>query len=225
LVSHKLIAQRWYVYSLGMTKMLTDKVFSISTGALGTVSIVEYQVRLWRLWKKNSNCRVIGARTRLYLDFFHWNMTIGWIVVMAELIGGTIPENPPIRLLSMPATTMLWAIGIQMMILEIMRLFAIPAPFRISSLPKGAPLRPALYSIIEDVVAVDGSGGTEFRQRLNLRFLASKHFRVMLHRLTLFWSIGAIVIAATVTGVIFAAEGVTGDQAYIVGDPDDQGHS
>src|SRR6201999_2136738 len=97
--------------------------------------------------------------------------------VMAELIGGTIPANPPIRLLSMPPTTMLWAIGIQMIILEILRLFAIPAPFRISSLPRGAPLRPAIYSIIEDVCAVDGSGGTEFRQRLNLRYAASHYFR------------------------------------------------
>jgi hypothetical protein len=135
---------------------------------------------------------------------------------MAELIGGTIPANPPIRLLSMPPTTMLWAIGTQMIILEILRLLAVPAPFRISSLPKGAPLRPALYSIIEDVCAVDGSGGTEFRQRLNLRFLMSKHFRVMLHRLTLFWSIGAMVIAAVVTGVIFGSPGVSGDAAYVV---------
>jgi hypothetical protein len=38
----------------------------------------------------------------------------------------------------------------------------------------------------------------------------------MLHRLTLFWSIGAMVIAAVVTGVIFAAPGVSGDEAYIV---------
>jgi hypothetical protein len=137
-------------------------------------------------------------------------------MVMAELIIGTIPRNPPIRLLSMPPTTMLFAIGIQMMILEILRLLAIPAPFRISSLPQGAPLRPALYSIIEDVCAVDGSGGTEFRQRLNLRFLASKHFRVMLHRLTLFWSFGAMIIATVVTGVVFGAPSVSGDAAYIV---------
>lgn len=41
-------------------------VFSISTGALGTVSIVEYFLRFHRLWRKGSTCRVIGAQ-RFYV--------------------------------------------------------------------------------------------------------------------------------------------------------------
>jgi hypothetical protein len=47
----------WYATSLSH-----NAVFSISTGALGTVSIVEYFIRFRRLWRRNSNCRVIGAR-------------------------------------------------------------------------------------------------------------------------------------------------------------------
>jgi len=199
----------WYKTSLSH-----NAVFSISTGALGTVSIVEYFIRFRRLWRKNSNCRVIGAR-RYYLDFFHWNLSIAWIAVMIELIVGTVPHEPPIRLLAMPAPSMIIAFGLQMLIIDILRYFKVPAPLRISSLPRGAALRPGIYSIIEDVCAVDGSGGTEFRQRLNLRYQASHSFRQMLHRLTLFWAFGALGAGCGTTAGIFTLD--SKDAAYVIG--------
>lgn len=70
----------WYGTSLSH-----NAVFSISTGALGSVSIFEYFLRFRRLWRKGSKCRVIGAR-RWYLDFFHWNLSVAWMAVMVELI-------------------------------------------------------------------------------------------------------------------------------------------
>jgi len=199
----------WYKTSLSH-----NAVFSISTGTLGTVSIVEYFLRFHRLWRKNSKCRVIGAR-RYYLDFFHWNMSIAWIAVMIELIVGTVPREPPIRLLAMPAASMVLAFGVQMLIIDILRYFKVPAPIRISSLPRGSPLRPGVYSIIEDVCAVDGSGGTEFRQRLNLRYASSHYFRQMLHRLTLFWAFGSLAAGSATTAVIFTVD--SKDAAYVVG--------
>jgi hypothetical protein len=63
----------------------SSTVFSISTGALGTVSIVEYFIRFRRLWRQGSTCRVIGAR-RWYLDWFHWNLSVAWCAIMIELI-------------------------------------------------------------------------------------------------------------------------------------------
>jgi len=44
------------------TGLSHNAVFSISTGALGSVSIFEYFLRFYKLWKKGSKCRVIGAR-------------------------------------------------------------------------------------------------------------------------------------------------------------------
>ncbi|QDS72876.1 hypothetical protein FKW77_007508 [Venturia effusa] len=198
----------WYCTSLSH-----NAVFSISTAALGSVSIFEYFIRFHRLWKKGSTCRVIGAR-RYYLDFFHWNLSVGWIAVMVELIVGTIPEEPPIRLLAMPPASMLFAVGIQMLLIDVLRYMKVPAPIRISSLPRGTPLRPGIYSIIEDVIAVDGSGGTEFRQRMNLRYMASHVFRQMLHRLTLFWAVGALLAASATTAIIFTC---SRNVAYVIG--------
>lgn len=200
-------------YGLTRDQLSANAVFSISTALLGTVSIVEYFIRFHRLWKKNSNCRVIGAQ-RHYLDWFHWNLSVGWFFVMIELIAGTCPHDPPIRVLAMPAPTMLFAIGVQLLLVDVLRYMNKPAPCRISSLPKGAPLRPGIYPYIEDICAVDGSGTTDFRQRLNLRYQASKAFREMLHRQTLFWAIGAVVCSAVCTAIIFT---IQRDAAYVVG--------
>ena len=67
------------------TNLSPNTVFSIVTAALGGVSILEYVVRFRRLFRKGSTCRVIGAR-RSYLDAFHWNFSLGWVVIMVELI-------------------------------------------------------------------------------------------------------------------------------------------
>jgi hypothetical protein len=126
---------------------------------------------------------------------------------------GTCPHDPPIRVLAMPAPTMLFAIGVELIIVDILRIMKVPAPCRISSLPQGAPLRPGIYAYIEDICAVDGSGGTQFRQRLNLRYQASKAFREMLHRMTLFWAIGAIACSIVTTIIVFT---IQRDAAYVV---------
>ena len=70
----------WY-----LTDLSPNTVFSIVTAALGGISIFEYFVRFRRLWRKGSTCRVIGAR-RMYLDWFHWNFTLAWVIIMVELI-------------------------------------------------------------------------------------------------------------------------------------------
>jgi hypothetical protein len=58
-------------YGLTRDQLSANAVFSISTALLGTVSIVEYFLRFSRLWRKNSNCRVIGAqRHYVSFDFF-----------------------------------------------------------------------------------------------------------------------------------------------------------
>lgn len=135
---------------------------------------------------------------------------------ISNLCSGTTVDEPPIRLLAMPVPSMVFAFGVELLLIDGLRLAGVRAPVRISSLPRGSPLRPGIYSIIEDVVAVDGSGGTEFRQRLNLRYQASHYFRQMLHRLTIFWAVGACIVAAITTALIFT---IQKDAAYVVSIP------
>lgn len=71
-----------------LTDLSNNLVFTVVTAALGGVSIFEYFVRAWRLWKKDSICRVAGESRwgRWAFDWFQWNFTLGWVVVMFELI-------------------------------------------------------------------------------------------------------------------------------------------
>ena len=109
---------------------------------------------------------------------------------------------------------MLYVFGTELLIVDILRLFQVPAPIRISSIPKGSQLRPCIYSVIEDIVAVDGSGGTAYREALNKRYEASHMFRAMLRQLGLFWAIGAETMAVVFTILIFTLNGEVG---YCVG--------
>lgn len=111
---------------------------------------------------------------------------------------------------------MVFCIACEFFLVDILRYAGVRAPCRISSLPVGAPLRPGIYAYIEDICAVDGSGGTEFRQRLNLRYQASKSFREMLHRLTLFWAAGAFGCTVVTCAIIWT---VQRDAAYVVSQP------
>jgi hypothetical protein len=114
----------------------------------------------------------------------------------------------------MPVVTMMYVFGTELLIIDLLRYFRQPAPIRISSIPKGAQLRPAIYSIIEDVIAVDGNGGTDFREALNRRYEASHVFRAMLRRLGAFWAFGAQTIAVVLTILIFT---IHPEAAYVLG--------
>lgn len=60
-----------------------------------------------------------------------------------------------------------------------------------------------MYTIIEDIIAVDGSGNLEFRHALDKRYRASPEFRNMLATLSLFWSIPGLLVAGGVTAAIW----------------------
>ena len=147
------------------------------------------------------------------LDWFHWVFSCAWLLIMAELIPGTIPRDPPIRVLAMPATTMLWTFVLEFLLVDILRASRYRPPFRISSVSAGSPLRPGIYSVIEDVVAVDGGGGTEYRERLNTRYESSETFRLMIHRINVFWHVGGISAATLTTVLIWTLDR---EVAYVV---------
>ncbi|PKS05156.1 hypothetical protein jhhlp_008523 [Lomentospora prolificans] len=207
----------WYTVGPGVPqdrqKLSANNVFTIVTAAIGGASILEYFLRMWNLWKKNSNCRVIGGG-RWHLDFFHWNFTLAWLIIMVELIVGSVQHDPFIRLIAMAPTTMLFVFGTELLIVDILRVFHYPAPIRISSLPRGAQLRPCIYSLVEDICAVDGGGGTVYREALDRRYEASHIFRAMLRRLGVFWAVGAEGMAVVCTILIFTLHV---DYAYAIG--------
>lgn len=69
-------------------------------------------------------------------------------------------------------------------------------PIRISSLPPYHSLLPLTYTIVEDVIAVDGGGLVEFRQAWRYRYESSSVMRKLLRDLGIFWGVSGIIVAA-----------------------------
>lgn len=76
------------------------------------------------------------------------------------------------------------------------------SPMKFSSLAKGTRMRNALFTIIEDVVAVDGGGGKEYRAAWNERWLASRDIRRLLDNAALLWGISGTVVGVACIAVI-----------------------
>ncbi|OJI88148.1 hypothetical protein ASPTUDRAFT_61539 [Aspergillus tubingensis CBS 134.48] len=186
------------------TTLSTSTIFNILTLTLFGTFVTETLQRSWSLWRKESKVRVRNAG-RYYFDFTHWNILVSWVIIIAELVLGTIPDPPWIRMLAMPVPSLFFVFSIEMLIFEFMHVLKMSVPFRISSIAKGDPMRPALYPLLEDIIAVDGNGGTEFRDRLDQRYNASPPFRNMLHRLTILWMVPQMLVAGgTLAGIVIA---------------------
>jgi hypothetical protein len=54
-------------------------------------------------------------------------------------------------------------------------------------------MRPAAYYIMEDVVAVDGAGGSAFRKALNVRYESSPIFQRLVFEMTAYWATVGLV--------------------------------
>lgn len=198
----------WY-----LTDLSHNIVFTIVTASLGGIAVFEYFYRFWLLYKKDSVVRPLNAR-RSWLDFFQINFTIVWLILAVELITGTVPEEPYVRLVAMPLPTVMFYFGFVHLTLDFLRARGYRAPFRISSTPKGSVMPTALYVLIEDIVAVDGAGGKKYRRALRDRYLASPYFRHMLFEMNCFWGGGSVVCAAGITAIVFTTPQ---DVAYTLG--------
>ncbi|KAG6357673.1 hypothetical protein INS49_013552 [Diaporthe citri] len=170
----------WYDVGPGSEEthaLSANTVLSIVTAAIGGSSILEYLLRAWKLWKKGGDCRVIAARGRWYFDWSHWWFGLCLLVVAAELVMGTALDEHNIQLLSLPLASVQAVFGTVLLLTDLLHLFAVPAPVRISSVPRGAEVPPGIYPLIEDSCAVDGAGTTEFPKSLERRCKASPIFR------------------------------------------------
>ena len=76
-------------------------------------------------------------------------------------------------------------------------------PIWISSLPPGHKMRPGAYLIMEDVVAVDGGGGSAFWKALNIRYELSSTFRRLVFEMTLYWAIGGLIFIGVSAALTF----------------------
>lgn len=187
--------------------------FAIVTTIWGGPTYLEFAVRSLRLIKKERFYRPLGTNSRWCFDLTTYVSVITITAVTALFVVGSAPHDAWIRVLSMPAPAILYALGGSIFIITMYNVAGLKAPFRISSTAKGEPVKPGVYYLIEDVVAVNAGAGRPYREALAARYDASPRFRRMIYIQSLFWSIPTIILAIPLT-VIAVIHPVPAEIAY-----------
>ncbi|OAA57547.1 hypothetical protein SPI_07206 [Niveomyces insectorum RCEF 264] len=196
-------------YALRYDTNLSEGVlFAIVTSFFGVVTGVEFAIRCWRLLGPASTYRPLGGG-RWGFDATHVLLTIVFTAMTGLLIGASVPAHPRARVLALPSTVFFLVLATVLLATGYMAARGRPAPCRISSVPKGAPIRPLVYTLVEDVVGVDGAGGKAYRQRLAVRWAQSWRFRRLLAQMNWLWGVGVLVGGiATLVVLIVAPEDI-----------------
>jgi hypothetical protein len=115
----------------------------------------------------------------------------------------------------MAGSTLMFELAVLALISLILHATHAGAPFQLGSIPAGERVRPVIYYVVEDVVAVDGGGGIEYRSAFNARYVSSVRFQKMIYWLTVMWMLGFFAIGGGVTGAVFGIKQM--EVAYGVG--------
>lgn len=173
-------------------------------GLFGVASLYNLFTRTWRLIKDTNGCRPLGQRRAIGLDFFGWNFIFGFVILTVAISVGIGLDV--LELASIPLTMLILYVCLELLIAQGFTTFGIRAPFRISSIAPGETVKPGVYVIAEDVVAVDAKQGRAFREAFRARYEASPAMRSHLQRLDLMWGASGLMVVAIVFGVVFGVE-------------------
>lgn len=198
--------------------MLTTRrqVLTIPTAILGVFTVLTLGFRTWRLLRQTATCRPINSSSRWQCDFLTWNLILGTSIVTTVLATATSKTPPSTRQASLAQSIVLYLASIQILATAIGSRFGCASPVTLSSTKRGQRMRPGVFTLMEDVVAVDGSGGQNFRQALCARYEASKEFRSVLEQLNWVWGLGSLLVAVLTTILVFVIE--SEDAAFAVGE-------
>ena len=140
------------------------------------------------------------------LDYFNWNFGFGFCYITALIVYSTASHPGHVRIAALPLTLLLLQVCGQLLVVSAMVVFRVRYPFQLSSMPKGDLVRPAIYTIAEDIVAVDGGQGTQFRELFNSRYQASVTVRLLMQRLELLWGVSGFAVAVMLVVLIFKVD-------------------
>lgn len=186
---------RWGAH-LSATKNL-----AIITSLVGTVSGFKLAQRTYFLWVKtgHESRRPIGAG-RYGVDFFHIVINVALAGFFIPLIIGSSlnPASVPVVAMALPCFILVMCIP---MLISGIFPNHFRMPFRVSSFPAGHVLPPLTYTIVEDVVAVDGGGLLEFRQAWRSRYEASRVMRKLMRDIALLWGISGVLVGGALIAI------------------------
>lgn len=179
------------------------KNLGVSNGVFGFVALTQYTLRGYRLLKPNPQYRPLDS-PRWALDVYQWQFTLGFILITLMISLATGPEN--LRLIALVPSILPAMCAPQFLFSCFCFKAGWKLPMNLSSMRKGSIAPPSVFTIVEDVIAVDGGGGRIFRAAWLRRYEASEPFREMMFKLTIFWGLGCILAVGVACSVAFAVQ-------------------
>jgi hypothetical protein len=176
---------------------------------LGVFTVIAIIERVWKLIQPSPDFRPLKS-PRYALDVFQWGYFAALIIISA-LISSTLARGDidndghelQIRLVSMPASVLMFFLATLTLLSLILNGLRVKLPFRFGSVDAGNVLRPAIYYIVEDVVAVDGNGGMEYREAFTARYESSPIFQKMIWTLSVVWMVAFFILAGVFAALVF----------------------
>lgn len=123
-------------------------IFAVVTTIWGGPTYLEFGIRTLRLIKKEHFYRPLGTTSRWCADQLTWSSSIAIFVLTTLFIVGSAPHDTWLRVVAMAAPSILWSYGGCALAITLLHIYNIPAPFRISSTPKGGKVRTLLIWVL-----------------------------------------------------------------------------
>jgi hypothetical protein len=182
---------------------------TLPTAVLGIFTAIAIFDRVWKLIRYSPEYRPLNS-PRHALDIFQWGYFLALILISA-LISSALARGDKdqdnhdfqIRLISLPAAVLMYLVATLTLLSLTLNRLQWKLPFRFGSLDAGNVVRPAIFYIVEDVVAVDGGGGLEYRKAFVARYDSSQIFRRMIWDLSVVWTLYFYVLAVLFTVLVF----------------------
>ncbi len=133
------------------------------------------------------------------------------MILISALISSTLARGNAdddghelqIRLISLPAAVLMFFLATLTAISLILNGLEVRLPFHMGSVDAGCLVRPAIFYIVEDVVAVDGNGAVKYREAFGARYDSSEVFQGMIWTLSVVWMASFYILAAIFTALTF----------------------
>jgi hypothetical protein len=182
---------------------------TLPTAVLGIFTAIAIFDRVWKLIRVSPEYRPLNS-PRYALDIFQWGYFLALLIISALITSALARGDKDlddhdfqIRLISLPAAVLMYLVASLTLLSLALNRLELKLPFRFGSLNAGNVLRPAVYYIVEDIVAVDGGGGVEFRKAFVTRYDSSPTFRRMIWEVSVVWMLYFYVFAVLFTALVF----------------------
>ena len=160
--------------------------------------------------KKDPKFRPINGN-RWAFDCSYYILSLALLIVIVELVAATATKLVKVRVIAMAPPSILYTIGGYMLLQNLAHCVGLRTPFTLSSIKRGSLTPPPMFTIMEDVFAVDGCHmGLPARQAVLDMYQGSTRFRRTLIWWSWIWAVACLGVAIGLSIVVALAKHTTG---------------